>query len=344
MNGSEVDLNSFAAKTDAGRCRDHNEDSFLADADQGLWVVADGMGGHEGGEVASAIAVQEIQQQVQVGHALSDAIYMAHQSILKAVDKGEGRQGMGSTVVALHMIGNHFEIAWVGDSRAYLWNGRLRQLSRDHSFVQQLLDSGAINEEEALAHPDRSVISQALGADAVSIKVDSVSGELYRGERLLLCSDGLSGEVDDQQISSILSEHPDDASAVETLVQAALDNGGSDNVTVILFSANDSFPLKPHAAATVPFDASQLNNSLDHRSRQKLFMVGGIGLALMCILMAWYLFTKSPSNQPTANAAIPLSSATAKPALSAKTATIATSNAKNDHQANSGQMKLGGKK
>jgi PPM family protein phosphatase len=144
---------------------------------------------------------------------------------------------MGTTVVAARVNGNRFEVAWVGDSRVYLWrDGQLAQLSQDHSYVQELIANGAITHEQARSHPHRNVVTQALGVtDPTSLNVETMTGELRPGMQLLLCSDGLTEEVDDRSIARVLSH--DDCSAqecVDTLVAAALDGGGSDNVTVVL--------------------------------------------------------------------------------------------------------------
>ena len=147
---------------------------------------------------------------------------------------------MGSTVVAAKLDGLRYEIAWVGDSRAYLWNGKLHQLTTDHSYVQLLLNAGLITESEIPRHPSRNVISQALGtggADKANIKVDLVSGELSENDTLLLCSDGLSGEVTDDRIATILAETTDAQTRVDRLIAAALEAGGKDNVTVIVINS-----------------------------------------------------------------------------------------------------------
>ena len=199
----------FAQGTHTGLVRELNEDSYLALPRLGLWIVADGMGGHEAGEVASRITVQEITRSIEQGLPLAEAIETAHRAIQAAARRGEGAAGMGSTVVAAKLDGLQYEIAWVGDSRAYLWNGSLHQLTTDHSYVQQLLNAGLITESEIPEHPYRNVIFQALGvggADAANIKVDLVSGELGESDTLLLCSDGLSGEVADDDIAAILAE------------------------------------------------------------------------------------------------------------------------------------------
>ena len=139
-------------------------------------------------------------------------------------------------MVALRLVDHRFELAWVGDSRAYLWNAQLRQLSSDHSYVQELIDQGAITAEQARAHPHRNVVTQALGVtDPQNLKVETLAGDLRPGQQLLLCSDGLTEEVDDATIGSLLART--DLSAqecVDHLVSAALDGGGSDNVTVLL--------------------------------------------------------------------------------------------------------------
>ena len=144
---------------------------------------------------------------------------------------------MGTTVVAARVVGNRFEVAWVGDSRVYMWrDGQLAQLSQDHSYVQELIAQGAITTEQARSHPHRNVVTQALGVtDPRNLNVETMTGELKAGMQLLLCSDGLTEEVEDRAIAGVLAH--DDCSAqecVDSLVAAALDGGGSDNVTVVL--------------------------------------------------------------------------------------------------------------
>ncbi len=229
----------FALGTHTGLVRELNEDSHLALPKLGLWAVADGMGGHEAGEVASGIAIQEIARSIEQGMPLVEAIETAHRAIQTSALQGEGSVDMGSTVVAAKLDGLHYEIAWVGDSRAYLWNGTLHQLTTDHSYVQLLLNAGLITESEIPEHPSRNVISQALGtggADNLNIKVDSVSGELGENDTLLLCSDGLSGEVADGGIAAILAETTEAQTRVYRLIAAALEAGGKDNVTVIVLT------------------------------------------------------------------------------------------------------------
>ncbi|MBT8440638.1 MAG: Stp1/IreP family PP2C-type Ser/Thr phosphatase [Gammaproteobacteria bacterium] len=250
MSTSDNNKLSYAAETHAGVVRDHNEDTFFADADLNLWFVADGMGGHQGGEVASDIARTTISENVRSGESLSDAIQKTHREIIASAERDEGFPGMGCTVVALQVDGQNYSVEWVGDSRAYLWNGNhLKRISRDHSFVQQLIDQGQISSKEASSHPKKNLITQALGVvDLETVVVDRVDGQFNRNDRILLCSDGLTDEVPDDQIESILRENSSEQDAVNNLLEAALNHGGSDNISIIYVSApNDAEIVKPVA-------------------------------------------------------------------------------------------------
>ena len=227
----------FGHLTHVGLRRELNEDTYYGDSELGLWLVADGMGGHEYGEVASALARETIVREIRQGSSLSQAIRVADEEIIRASRQRSDSLPMGTTVVALRVLGNRFEVAWVGDSRAYLWRDRqLAQLSQDHSYVQELISQGAITIDQARTHPHRNVVTQALGVtDPQSLNVETLSGELRPGMQLLLCSDGLTEEVEDQNISRVLSNTECSAQeCVDGLVAAALDNGGSDNITVVL--------------------------------------------------------------------------------------------------------------
>ncbi|MCX7111338.1 MAG: protein phosphatase 2C domain-containing protein [Proteobacteria bacterium] len=243
MHNSTIIINE-ACGTHTGLVREANEDAFFADAALGLWIVADGMGGHHAGEVASAIAIAEIPRCIQQGKSLVNAIESAHQAIRDAAAQGKGGWNMGSTVVALQLNGLHYQIGWVGDSRAYRWDGtELRRLTKDHSYVQLLLDQGLIAEEAISTHPSRNLISQGLGVggvDGETVKAGWVEGELTIGETLLLCSDGLTGEVSDEAVALILDGTKDNPERLERLIRAALDAGGSDNVTAILVSPEEA--------------------------------------------------------------------------------------------------------
>jgi serine/threonine protein phosphatase PrpC len=226
----------FGHFSHVGLRREHNEDTYYGDAELGLWLVADGMGGHEFGEVASALARDVVVREVRAGQNLKQAIKTADEEIIRHSRKRAEALPMGTTVAAARVQGDRFEIAWVGDSRAYLWNGSLRQLSQDHSYVQELIDQGAITSEQARTHPHRNVVTQALGVtDPQSLKVETISGEFKPGMQLVLCSDGLTEEVEDGHIARIVSRTELSAQeCVDQLVRAALDGGGSDNVTVLV--------------------------------------------------------------------------------------------------------------
>jgi len=228
-------LVTLGQASDIGLRRSRNEDALLAREDLGLWLVADGMGGPGGGDLASGIAVAEVTAAVEAGLALRDAAQRAHEAILAAARAGSGRPGMGTTLVAVESRGAGFALCWVGDSRAYLWDGALVRLSHDHSYVQSLIDDGEISEAEARVHPERNVISRVLGGAMVGdCGAELLEGELAPGAQLLLCTDGLTGELEDAEIAGILGEAPPGQPAVERLVRAALEAGGSDNVTLLL--------------------------------------------------------------------------------------------------------------
>jgi serine/threonine protein phosphatase PrpC len=226
----------FGHSTHVGLRREHNEDTYYADAELGLWLVADGMGGHEHGEVASALARDTLVAEVTGGADLANAIQHADEEIIRHSSKRAEALPMGTTIAAIRLKGNDFEVSWVGDSRVYLWNNELKQLSHDHSYVQELIEQGAITQEQARTHPHRNVVTQALGVtDPQALRTETIKGSLIPGMQILLCSDGLTEEVDDKQIAQVLSRQ--DLSAqecVDHLILAALDGGGSDNVTVIL--------------------------------------------------------------------------------------------------------------
>jgi len=237
---------NYAVATDVGKIRDHNEDCFCVNTDLSLFVVADGMGGHASGEVASDIAVTSIEQNMKQGSSLSEAIEAAHLAIIEGVKTGAGKPGMGTTVVALQLQGNDYTLAWVGDSRAYLWDQGLLQISKDHSLVQMLVDSGQVTPAEARVHPRKNIIYQNLGSiDIDNLKISVKTGTLYREQKIVLCSDGLTDEVDDEQMAKLVASTDNDELIVEKLITAAIDNGGSDNVTVVVVSASEKAKSKP---------------------------------------------------------------------------------------------------
>jgi len=254
----------YGEATHVGRVREHNEDAYVADPERGIWIVADGMGGHRGGEVASRIVADYVHEALVRGGALPEAVARAHEVVCRAAEDGLGQAGMGSTVVALQLRGAVYRIAWVGDSRAYLWSGgRLRQLTRDHSLVQRMLDEGQISSADAAVHPYRNVITQALGAaDLPAVDVGEVQGTLHRGDCLMLCSDGLCGEVPLEEMQDVLAGSADGQARAEALVQAALRHGGSDNITVLVVAAPADAPAGP---ASEPIAEDEPTGRLDVR-------------------------------------------------------------------------------
>ena len=226
---------SWGARSDVGLVRGHNEDSFLLRAP--LFMVSDGMGGHAAGEVASSIAVEAVGEQAP-GTAddvlLGAAVESANMSVIEASEQGIGKPGMGCTATAVLIEGNRMAVAHVGDSRAYvLRQGTLVRITHDHSYVEELVDSGQITADEARTHPSRSIITRALGSDP-DMYADHFSLEVNDGDRVILCSDGLSSMISDAEIESLAVSSATPQQAADNLVAAALTAGGSDNVTVVV--------------------------------------------------------------------------------------------------------------
>lgn len=229
----------FAARTHPGLKRTNNEDSFVVEADLGLWVVADGVGGHSNGEVASAIACETILNCIRSHDTLELAMAKAHDAVLAEIERRGSDSNMGTTAVALRLSGDHYEIAWVGDSRAYVFegtaDGNLRQLTADHSAVNELVINGAITQQQASLHPQRHALSRSLGVSTKTASNASVvRGKLKRGQQLLLCTDGLTEELSDPSIARELRRHSNVDAQAEALLDGALANGGRDNITIVL--------------------------------------------------------------------------------------------------------------
>jgi protein phosphatase len=227
----------FGHGTHVGLRRTRNEDTYYADPTLGLFLVADGMGGHQHGEVASALVRDAVVDMVARGQSLPDAVRGAGARLL---DHARGSHAdalpMGTTVAALRLVDEGYEVAWVGDSRVYLWQDGLRQISHDHSLVQELVATGSLDPALAARHPQRNVITQALGITASEqLHIGMARGQLARGMAFLLCSDGLTEEVGDRAIAAIVGRQDLAAQeCVDHLLLAALDGGGKDNVTVIV--------------------------------------------------------------------------------------------------------------
>ena len=228
------------AATDVGRVRKHNEDSILAD--RTVFAVADGMGGHAAGEVASGIAVAALAELAQAGprtrEDLVDALALANRRILESVAQHPEQSGMGTTATGLAVVSaggsDHWAVFNVGDSRVYRYvDGRLRLVTVDHSEVRELVDAGLITEEEATRHPLRNVVTRSLGSEPGPTP-DVWVFPPHPGERFVICSDGLSGELPLDRIHQLVAEHDDPQQCAEALVSAAVDAGGRDNVSVVV--------------------------------------------------------------------------------------------------------------
>ncbi|MFN3431076.1 MAG: Stp1/IreP family PP2C-type Ser/Thr phosphatase [Candidatus Sericytochromatia bacterium] len=230
--------------TDIGKVREINQDSFAVDMDHGLFIVADGMGGHAAGEKASQTAVQIITERLggsvnassngQLLDALQTAIQDANREIINASMEDSSMRGMGTTATVIVTKSNQIYVGHVGDSRAYLIrNRRIDQITEDHSIVAQLVRARAITPQEAARHPYRNVITRCLGMQ-VEVEADTQQRELKAGDRLLICSDGLSGLVSDDEMLQMVTTSEDPQHTCVDLVNLALERGGSDNITVVL--------------------------------------------------------------------------------------------------------------
>lgn len=229
----------WGAASDRGRRRKVNEDAYLAE--NGVFLVADGMGGHDAGDIASATALGALSFLLEadtIEPELVDVLVDVAQKEVRAIESGPKGRGAGTTLtgaVLAYVDGvPYWLIINIGDSRTYLLsNGKLEQMSVDHSEVQELIDAGMLTEDEARHHPRRNVITRALGGpDELDADFRYIPVEAY--ERILVCSDGLTAEVDDAQIRDVLLEHHDPGNAAQELVDAALAAGGRDNVTVLV--------------------------------------------------------------------------------------------------------------
>ena len=277
----------FAGDTNAGSKRDHNEDCFAAEPGLGLWLVADGVGGHAAGEVASDLVRRTIIDRVTAGDSLVDAIARSHEVLIGEIEQRDVSTalGMGSTVVVARIEDSDYEVAWVGDSRAYLYSGQLQQLSTDHTRVHELLAQGAITPEQAYSHPERHVLTQCLGIGKdLRIAPGSVFGTLKPGEQLLLCSDGLTDELSDSVIGGLLATNNTPKAQVDALIHSALDMGGSDNVSVVVVG---DFTRSNEDLETTH---NRRRSSDASRSRRERFPFKVLALlTVLCLAALWLL-------------------------------------------------------
>ncbi len=237
--------------TDKGQVRDGNEDGYVVDRRLQLFAVADGMGGHRAGEVASATALEALRAAIASGTGLGDAITNANTAVHDKSAADTELTGMGTTLTAVVPDGHGILVGHVGDSRAYLLrDGELRQLTTDHSLVEELVREGRLTEQEAAVHPQRSIITRALGVDE-AVEVDVYSVPLEAGDRLLLCSDGLTTMLRPDDIAGLLRRESDPTRAANLLVDAANAAGGEDNITTIVIDVEEDGidPLAPAPVA-----------------------------------------------------------------------------------------------
>ena len=232
------------SKVDIGRKRDVNQDYvFVSDKPIGnlpnLLVVADGMGGHRAGDFASRFVVESLKEDLVSSTEdgpeamLRKAIQSANHKLREVARQDVRLEGMGTTLVAATVIEHTLYFANIGDSRLYLLNDDIRQLSRDHSFVQEMVPLGGLNAEEAKHHPDKNIITRAIGAKE-KVEIDFFEYRLKKGDIILMCTDGLSNMIEDEEMFRIVKSSRDIVEAVERLVERANDNGGSDNIGVVL--------------------------------------------------------------------------------------------------------------
>ena len=219
--------------TDIGRVRERNEDSFLVEPP--LYAVADGMGGHRGGGVASELALEKIEELFRGGKSsLAEMVHAANRAVFERSMSDRQVQGMGTTLTAATVDDEGVHLAHVGDSRAYLLRaGAFRQLTDDHTLVNRMVRAGEITREEAEVHPHRNVVTRSIGTEA-EVEIDQNDVPVIEGDRFLLCSDGLTGTVTEPQIQAILEATPQPQDAADRLIKAANRAGGIDNITVVI--------------------------------------------------------------------------------------------------------------
>ena len=274
VQGTSASL-SWGARSDVGLVRGHNEDSFLIQAP--LFAVCDGMGGHAAGEVASAIAVRTIAEKAPAGAddvLLGAAVEAANTAVIQGAEDGVGKPGMGCTASCCLLEEGKMSVAHVGDSRIYLLRrGTIVRVTHDHSYVEELVDSGQITADEARTHPSRSIITRALGSDP-EMYADHFSLEVANGDRIIVCSDGLSSMISDADIESVAVSAASAQQAADNLVASALTAGGSDNVTVIVVDVlNDGVAAANHT-----------------KLRKRAAIIGGVLAALVAVVAVAAVF------------------------------------------------------
>jgi protein phosphatase len=269
------DTKRFSGRTHPGRRGGANEDSIGWDEASSFWFVADGMGGHASGDVASRVVKETL-----LGEALTlplvDAIRKAHETVAATAKTNTAYDNMGSTVVATRIAERQAEIAWVGDSRAYLWrDGALSALTRDHSYLEVLRVQENLSEEQLRGHPNKNLVTQTLGIGVPEPSVAKLL--LQRRDWLLLCSDGLNDELEDQEIAAILRLYQEPEKATEALIDAALAKGGRDNVSAVLVEYDGP-------------NGMSFSRAMSQKVRPLLPIIGGVAAATLVAVSWWWFY------------------------------------------------------
>jgi protein phosphatase len=269
------DNKRFSGKTHPGRRGGANEDAIGWDEASSFWFVADGMGGHAAGDVAARVVKETL-----LGEALSlplvDAIRKAHETVAATAKTNSAYDNMGSTVVATRIADKQAEIAWVGDSRAYLWrDGALSALTRDHSYLEVLRVQENLTDEQLRGHPNRNLVTQTLGIGAPEPSVAKLP--LRRRDWLILCSDGLNDELEDREIAEILKAQADPEKATDALIDAALAKGGRDNVSAVVVEYDG-----PNAVS--------VSSALSQKLRRHVPIIGGVAAATLVAVLWWWFY------------------------------------------------------
>jgi PPM family protein phosphatase len=288
-----------AAATDIGLVREGNEDSYLTE--EPLFAVADGMGGHRGGEVASQLAVETLEKLFRQGAGeLPDQVQEANRVVFERSVLDRKVAGMGTTLTAALVQDDRVRLAHVGDSRAYLLrDGELGLLTEDHTLVHRMVSEGEISKEEAQSHPQRSVLTRAIGVDTV-VDVDDETLQVRPSDRLLLCTDGLTSMVSEDEIEEVLRSVPDAQEAAQRLVRMANEAGGMDNTTVLVidFSDGDATPQPDgrstrSRAAIAPAPAGRPARSRRFLTRRVLMWIGIIVAVVVVALVGLRVYLDS---------------------------------------------------
>jgi serine/threonine protein phosphatase PrpC len=265
----------FSGRTHPGRRGGPNEDVIGWDEASNFWFVADGMGGHASGDVASRV-VKETLLGEALALPLADAIKKAHETVAATAKTNTAYDNMGSTVVATRIAERQAEIAWVGDSRAYLWrHGSLSALTRDHSYLEVLRVQENLSEEQLRGHPNRNLVTRTLGIGTPEASVAKVP--LQRRDWLILCSDGLNDELEDREIAEVLRTHPQLEQATDALIEAALAKGGRDNVSAVVVEYDGP-------------DAVEVSSGMSQKLKPMLPIIGGMAAATTVAALWWWFY------------------------------------------------------